>query len=460
MATLSRGASCGRLRPAHAELSGILQFEPAELAISRQIVTVYTLFLARTVHENRDARGGGDLISGVVETMAMSRNHLIALGVVLIIAAGAWVVLASGGGGDGAEQQARGGPPGRGGFGGPAPVLVETTGYREFFTRVEALGTLEPKERVELTANAADRVTAVYFEDGQRVQQGDTLILLANAEERAQLDAAQATQAEARRQLERNQRLVEQNAISTLELQRSQRDAENADGQVRSLQARLGDRVLRAPFDGVLGFRMVSPGAYVSPGQQIATLIDDSEMRLEFSVPSIFATDLKPGLEITARTDDLPDQTFKGELTSVNNAIDPVTRSVRVRATLPNESGDLKAGMFMTVDLRSEPRNSLFVPEISVIAEGPSTFVFVVDDTVQPNVVHKTQVELGVRERGYAEVLSGVSEGVEVVTDGILKLRPGMPVRVPEPERPSPASIAEDASYTPAGDALAAAGLE
>ena len=172
------------------------------------------------------------------------------------------------------------------------------------------------------------------------------------------------------------------------------------------------------------------------------------------------ATDLKPGLDITARTDDLPDQTFKGELTSVNNAIDPVTRSVRVRATLPNESGDLKAGMFMTVDLRSEPRNSLFVPEISVIAEGPSTFVFVVDDTVQPNVVHKTQVELGVRERGYAEVLSGVSEGVEVVTDGILKLRPGMPVRVPEPERPSPASIAEDASYTPAGDALAAAGVE
>ena len=377
--------------------------------------------------------------------MAISRNYFIAASVAAVIAAGAWIGL-TGGGQDGAAAHASGGPPGRGGRGGATPVLVESASTREFYTRVEALGTLEPKERVELTANAADRVTAVYFEDGQRVRQGDTLILLANAEERAQLDAAQATQAEARRQLERNERLVAENAISTLELQRSQRDADNADGQVRSLQARLGDRVLRAPFDGVLGFRMISPGAYVSPGQQIATLIDDSEMRLEFSVPSIFAGDLKPGLEISAVTDDIPDQTFTGALTSVNNAIDPVTRSVRVRATLPNADGQLKAGMFMTVDLRSEPRESLYVPEISVIAEGPSTFVFIVDQSETPALARKTQLQLGVRERGYAEVLGGLEAGDLVVTDGILKLRPDMPVSIQEPARAGPAAVAADSS--------------
>lgn len=382
--------------------------------------------------------------------MAISRYHIIAAGVAVAIAAGAWFGL-SGGGHDGAGNAPGGGPPGRGGRGGGAvPVLVETAASREFATRIEALGTLEPRERVQLTATASDRVTAVYFEDGQRVRKGDTLILLANAEERALLDAAQATQAEARRQLERNERLVQDNAISTSELQRSQRDAESATGQVRSLQARLGDRVLRAPFDGVLGFRMISPGAYVSPGQQIATLIDDSEMRLEFSVPSIYATDLKPGLEITARTDDLPNREFTGALTSVNNAIDPVTRAVRVRATLPNEDGELKAGMFMTVDLRSKPRQSLFVPEISVVAEGPLTFVYVVDQSVEPSLARKTQLELGVRERGYAEVLSGLEPGDLVVTDGILKLRPDMPVSVQQPTRASPAAIAEDASYTPA----------
>lgn len=396
--------------------------------------------------------------------MAISRYHIIAAGVAVVIAAGAWVGL-SGGGHDGAgagEQRAGGGPPGRGGRGGAVPVLAETASFREFSTRIEALGTLEPKERVQLTATASDRVTAVYFEDGQRVRKGDTLILLANAEERALLDSAQATQAEARRQLERNERLVQDNAISTSELQRSQRDAESANGQVRSLQARLGDRVLRAPFDGVLGFRMISPGAYVSPGQQIATLIDDSEMRLEFSVPSIYAVDLKPGLEITARTDDLPDREFTGALTSVNNAIDPVTRAVRVRATLPNEKGELKAGMFMTVDLRSEPRQSLFVPEISVVAEGPSTFVFVVDQSVQPSLARKTKLELGVRERGYAEVLSGLEPGDMVVTDGILKLRPDMPVNVQNAQKADPSAVAEDASYTPTsgGGGPATFGLE
>ena len=398
--------------------------------------------------------------------MAISRYHLLAAGVAAGIAAGAWFGLSSGGHeGDGAQVAgpSRGGPPGRGGRGGGVvPVLVETASLREFSTRIEALGTLEPKERVQLTANASDRVTAVYFEDGQRVRKGDTLILLANAEERAMLDSAQATQAEARRQLERNERLVEDNAISTLELQRSQRDSDAADGQVRSLQARLGDRVLRAPFDGVLGFRMISPGAYVSPGQPIATFIDDSEMRLEFSVPSIFGTSLQPGLEISAYTDDLPDQTFTAARTSVNNAIDPVTRSVRVRATLPNENGDLKAGMFMTVDLRSEPRQSLYVPEISVVAEGPATFVFIVDNSVQPAVARKTELHLGVRERGYAEVLSGLEAGDQVVTDGILKLRPDMPVNIQNPQRADPAAIAEDASYTPTsgGGGPATIGLE
>ncbi len=394
--------------------------------------------------------------------MAISRYHLIAAGVAAVLAVTGWVAL-SGGGPDSGGAQAggprSGGPPGRGG-GGAVPVLAETVGFRDFSTRVEALGTLEPRERVQLTANAADRVTAVYFEDGQRVRRGDTLILLANAEERALLDSAQATQAEARRQLERNERLVQDNAISTSELQRSQRDAESAEGQVRSLQARLGDRVLRAPFDGVLGFRMISPGAYVSPGQQIATLIDDSEMRLEFSVPSIFATGLKPGLEISAHTDDLPDRTFTGALTSVDNAIDPVTRSVRVRATLPNADGELKAGMFMTVDLRSEPRRSLYVPEISVIAEGPKTFVFAVDQSVQPPLARKTELELGVRERGYAEVLSGLEEGDVIVTDGILKLRPDMPVNVQNAERSAPGAIAEDTSYTETAGGPPTIGLE
>ncbi len=125
------------------------------------------------------------------------------------------------------------------------------------------------------------------------------------------------------------------------------------------------DHILLAPFDGVLGFRRVSLGAYVQLGQQVATLVDDSEMRLEFGVPSIYIGELKVGVKIEARTADVPDRVFEGKLTSVDNAIDPVTRAVKVRATLPNREGLMRGGMFMTVDMSPKSHPGLAVPEIS-----------------------------------------------------------------------------------------------
>jgi membrane fusion protein, multidrug efflux system len=343
---------------------------------------------------------------------------------------------------DGAPAQAanaqagrQGGPPGAGGPGGgrrmpPSQVVALPVAERPFLSRVEALGTLEPRERVELTANASDRVVAVYFEDGQRVRKGATLMTLASEEERAQLESSQAQLAEARRQLERNKRLASNDAVSELELQRSTRDADSAAAQVRALEARLRDRVLTAPFDGVLGFRNVSVGAFVSPGQPVATLIDDREMRLEFAVPSINGASLSRGLRIEGRTADVPGEVFEGTLTSIDNAIDPVTRTIKVRATLPNEKRLLKTGMFLTVQLFASERRALAVPEIAVVAEGSDTFVFLVDQTATPNLAVKTPVTLGVREKGVVEVVAGLSPGDLVVTDGILKVRPNGPVIV------------------------------
>ena len=354
----------------------------------------------------------------------LGRNTMIAASAIAIVAAGAGWYAVSSLSGEKAQSDA-----GRGGMR-AAPVYVAEVQNREFSTRIEALGTLEPKERVNLTATASDRVTAVYFEDGQRVKAGDTLIVLANAEERADMDAAQATLEEARAKLARSERLAADGAVSAQELEAARRDANNASAQVRAIQAQLGDRVLRAPFEGILGFRQVSEGAYVSPGQEVATLIDDSEMRLEFSVPSIYLSSLKPGLEIEARTDDLADRIFTGSLTSIDNAIDPATRSVKVRAMLPNEDSALKAGMFMTVDLMSATRTSPAIPELAVQAEGARTFVYVVDTAQDPVMPVAVDVKIGERRRGVVEVVEGLEPGDQVVTDGAMKIRPGMPVRV------------------------------
>lgn len=324
------------------------------------------------------------------------------------------------------------GPGGPGGPGGGPPTqvaAVEATA-RTFNVRIEALGTLEPRERVVLTANAADRVTGVFFEDGQRVAKGKVLMTLVNEEENAQLESARATEANAKLVYERNQRLAQNDAIAQLELERTKSAYDAAVANVGAIQARLRDRVLTAPFSGVLGFRQVSTGAYVSPGQAVANLIDDSQMRLEFGVPSIYVSDLKAGLEINATTKDIVGRTFSGKLTSIDNAIDPTTLAVKVRATLPNQDGALRAGTSMTVTLMSTPRTSLAVPEIAIIAEGSKTFVYVVDRTRQPNVAVKTEVALGTRERGTVEVISGLKSGDMIVTDGVLKLRPGGPVKI------------------------------
>lgn len=366
--------------------------------------------------------------------MVLGKRKVIAAAVaVVVLAAGSAVFFATQQP-EAASAERSGGQRGPGGPGGPggAPTQVAAVAVvpREFANRVEDLGVLAPREQVVLTANAADRVTRVFFEDGQRVAKGKTLVTLANDEERSQLEAAQATYANARLVYERNQRLASNDAIAQLELERSKSAAEAAQASVSGIQARLRDRVLVAPFSGVLGFRQVSEGAFVSPGQAVATLIDDSEMRLEFGVPSIYVSDLRVGLSVEATTRDFPGRVFRGELTSIDNAIDPVTLAVKVRATLPNEDGVLRAGTSMNVTLMSATRMSLSVPEIAVIAEGSNTFVYVVDQSQQPAVAAKTQVMLGARERGLVEVVSGLQPGDLVVTDGVLKVRPGSPVRI------------------------------
>lgn len=318
-------------------------------------------------------------------------------------------------------------PAGGPGGGGPPPasVFAEPIRAQTFSNRVEAIGTLEANERADLTLSASDRVTAVYFEDGQRVKAGKTLISLAQREQSALVEGAEAELAQANQELARLEPLAAQGAVSQAELEVAKRNANAAAAQLRAVQSRQRDRVLVAPFDGVLGFRQVSVGSFVRPGDVVATLIDDSVMRLDFAVPSIFLSSLKPGLEIEARSSDLPGMTFKGTVDSINNAIDPVTRSVRVRAMIPNEDGQLKAGMFVAVTLLAQPREALSVAESALQPLGAETFVWVVADGEKGPVANRVKIEPGLRQEGRVEVLAGLEPGQRVVTEGALRLREG-----------------------------------
>lgn len=322
---------------------------------------------------------------------------------------------------------------------GPAPVFAQPVETRAFSLSVEALGTLEPNEQVDLTLNVADRVTSIYFDDGQRVRKGKTLLSLAQREQIALTEAAEANADEARQRVERLERLIERKAVSQSELEAAQRDLNSASAQLRAVQSRQKDRVLVAPFDGVLGFRQVSVGSFVRAGDIVARLIDDSEMNLEFSVPSIFLRSLKPGTAISARTDDFPGEVFDGTIATLDNAIDPVTRSVRVRATIPNPDQLLLSGMFMQVTLYADPRDALAIPEEAIQPVGPKTFVYVVEDVDGKPTAQQRVVKIGARSEGYVEILDGLSIGERIVTEGIIRVRQGSEVLLKDKSMLTPA---------------------
>ena len=292
---------------------------------------------------------------------------------------------------------------------------------------IEALGTAQANESVTLTAKVTEVVRRLRFEDGDRVEAGDVLVELTGQAEVAQLEEARAALNETQQQLDRMEGLVAQGTIprAQYDTQRAARDTARA--RANAIRARLAERVISAPFAGRLGFRAVSDGALVTPGTVITTLDDTSIIKLDFSIPETALSTLSLGQNIRASSAAWPDQVFEGTVTSIGSRVDPVTRAVAVRANLPNPDDLIKPGMLMRVNLLAVPRQTLVLPELSVVQIGASSFVFLIDDD---NVIEQVPVELGARRRGQVEVLAGVAQGDRIVVDGTFKVRTGSRVAI------------------------------
>jgi membrane fusion protein (multidrug efflux system) len=312
----------------------------------------------------------------------------------------------------------------------PAAVIIEAARVGSVVDTLEALGTLRANESVEITAKVADVIAAVHFEDGERVREGELLVQMSNAEEAALLIEAQAEAEEAERQYQRVKTLVDQGNAPASQLDERRRDAQSAQARVKAVRSRLDDRVITAPFGGVIGLRQVSPGAMVGPGTLIATLVDDSEMKLDFPIPALYLGAIAPGAAISARSPTFPDATFAGVVTSVDSIINPATRSITVRARLPNADRQLVPGLLMTLLVSRNARDALEVGEGAVVPRAARSFVYVVDPDANPPVAVQREVTTGARRPGRVEIMSGLAAGEFVITHGTLKIRPGAPVRI------------------------------
>ncbi|MCW9030079.1 MAG: efflux RND transporter periplasmic adaptor subunit, partial [Gammaproteobacteria bacterium] len=315
----------------------------------------------------------------------------------------------------------------------PVPVqqvIVAPVTFKELADRVEAIGTAQANESVSISSNVTEKVKEILFEDGQQVKAGDPLIVLEYAEEQANLQQAKAVQGERKLALDRLRRLAKKNLSTHEDLDRARLTLDQANANITAIQARINDRIIKAPFDGITGLRELSVGTLIEAGDKVATLDDTRTIKLDFSVPAIFLAEIKPGLKIEARADAIANKIYQGEIKSIDSRVDPVSRSVKVRAILANSDGRILPGILMQVDLLRNLRTALVIPESALLPMGDKQFVMLRKTTEQKDLAEKRAIKIGIRIPGWVEVQDGLSLSDQVITHGNDKVRHGAHIKI------------------------------
>ena len=296
---------------------------------------------------------------------------------------------------------------------------------------LEALGTLSADESVTLSATVTETIAEINFQDGQQVERGQLLIRLQDAEEQAQLRAAQALTDERRNASERAAQLQQRNLAARADVEDTQARLRQAEADAQALEARLANYQIQAPFSGRVGFRNVSVGALVTPGMELVTLDKLNVMKLDFSVPEVFLGRLSSGLSLSAKTAAFPDEIFSGQIASIGTRIDPVSRSVRVRAELDNPGLRLRPGMLMEVIVQQRARDAVVLPEAALEPSGDRHYVMVIHEQDDESLrLEQREVSIGERRHGEVEILEGIESGDLVVVHGLQMARDGQKVRL------------------------------
>lgn len=315
-------------------------------------------------------------------------------------------------------------------FKGPPPVSVElaTVEQRPLRDVVQFVGQLEAEESIPLRSEIDGSIDSVEFQEGDQVARGSLLFRLRDDEQRARLREAEAALMLARQQYDRAKELIERRTVSQSEFDNASARLLEAEARRDLMRVQLEQTEIRAPFDGILGARLVSPGERISEETDLARLDAVDRLRLLFTVPEIALTAVKVALPLQIRVAPWPDEKFTGVVYFVAPTVNPATRRLLLKAWVPNADHRLRPGMFATIDLEvANKEQALVIPESALAYDAVGPYVWRIDDE---NSAERVGIELGIRRDAQVEVLSGLAPGDRIVSAGVHKVAPGSRVQV------------------------------
>lgn len=308
-----------------------------------------------------------------------------------------------------------------------APVAVETAAVveQDMPELITLTGSLRAHQESEVAADAAGKVMATFVERGQKIKKGDTVAVLdargaslsaSAASAQSKLAVAQLEQAQ--RECDRVKALFQSGSISqaeydrtTSQCQTTEWSAAAAAAQQRSAQKLVGDSVIRAPFDGIVGERYVNVGQYVQPPTRVLSLYATDPLRLELTVPEASVGEVKEGLKVAFSVSSFGEERFEGTVKFVSPNVRPSTRDLVVEALVPNEDGKLRPGMFAVATLQAGAKKLAVVPSSAIQRQETTARVFVVES----GRIQERLVQTGGEKDAQTAILAGVKPGEQVV---------------------------------------------
>ena len=323
-------------------------------------------------------------------------------------------------------------------------VSTITANAMDWLPKMEALGSLQASQGTNVSAEVPGIVEEIYFKQGDNVKLGMPLLQLRAKDEIAKLEALKATAEINRITYNRNLAQFEVNAISKQTLDIDKANLEVATANVNQQQALLNKKLIRAPFTGKLGIRLIDVGQYLEAGTAISTLQALDTIFVDFFLPQQALSSLKTGQQITLNSDAYPTDTFTGEITVINPKVDTNTRNVKIRATLNNPNHKLLPGMYVTVSITTgSAQRYITLPRTTITFNSFGSTVYRLENNGQDEkgkaklIAKQSLVTTGATRGDQITILTGVKEGETIVTTGQIKLRNGSPVTVDNSIQPS-----------------------